>query len=87
MSDLYAGRLLEYASVAILVSTTSSQVTCFNHKGWNTFEANVALGFPGDLRDYWDAARILRSLNVHRICLLTNNPEKVKQLRRYEYSD
>ncbi|MBY3468724.1 bifunctional 3,4-dihydroxy-2-butanone-4-phosphate synthase/GTP cyclohydrolase II [Rhizobium laguerreae] len=48
--------------------------------GLDTLDANVALGFPADTREYQAAAEILRDLNVRRVTLLTNNPEKVKQL-------
>ncbi|MDH5404420.1 MAG: GTP cyclohydrolase II [Candidatus Heimdallarchaeota archaeon] len=48
--------------------------------GLNTFEANRALGFKDDERNYLLAAHILKSLKVHSIRLLTNNPEKIKSL-------
>ena len=49
-------------------------------KGLNTLEANQALGFPGDLRDYDIAALILKSLGIERVHLNTNNPAKVEGL-------
>lgn len=48
--------------------------------GLDTLEANVALGLPGDSRDYSAAAAILDDVGMRRIRLLTNNPEKVRQL-------
>lgn len=49
-------------------------------KGMDTAEANVALGFEEDLRDYRVAGEMLKALGVERVRLLTNNPDKVKAL-------
>lgn len=51
--------------------------------GMDTLDANVALGFPPDLREYYIGAQILRELGVHTMRLLTNNPDKVYQLGAY----
>ena len=52
-------------------------------QGLDTVEANLALGFPDDLRDYEVAAAILRHLGVESVRLLTNNPSKRAGLERY----
>jgi len=39
------------------------------------------LGHPADARDYSIASEILQAVGVNRVCLLTNNPDKVEQLR------
>jgi GTP cyclohydrolase II len=48
--------------------------------GLDTFEANVALGFEEDARDYATAAQMLVALGVDALDLLTNNPDKAEQL-------
>lgn len=52
-------------------------------QGLDTVEANLALGFPEDMRDYGIGAQILRDLNVRKIKLMTNNPKKVSGLNGY----
>ena len=52
-------------------------------KGMDTVEANVALGFPPDLRDYGEGAQILKDLGIRKVRLLTNNPCKIAGLDGY----
>jgi 3,4-dihydroxy 2-butanone 4-phosphate synthase/GTP cyclohydrolase II len=52
-------------------------------QGHDTVEANIALGFSPDLRDYGVGAQILRDLGVRKMKLLTNNPRKIKGLEGY----
>lgn len=52
-------------------------------QGMDTLDANLALGFEGDEREYYIGAQILKDLGVKTMRLLTNNPDKVYQLSDY----
>jgi GTP cyclohydrolase II len=51
--------------------------------GLDTYDANLALGYVADARDYTAAAQMLTALGVSRLALLTNNPDKASQLRAH----
>ncbi|TKE98841.1 GTP cyclohydrolase II [Vibrio kanaloae] len=52
-------------------------------EGMNTYEANNHLGFGDDLRDFTEAAEMLRALGTTKVRLLTNNPKKINELRSF----
>ena len=52
-------------------------------EGMDTVEANLALGFLDDERDYTIAAQMIHSLEVRSVQLMTNNPGKIEQLQRH----
>jgi GTP cyclohydrolase II len=55
-------------------------------RGLDTVEANLALGFRDDERDYAVAAHMLKSLDIQSVRLITNNPNKISQLTQYGVS-
>ena len=52
-------------------------------RGVDTLDANLMLGHPADARDYGIASEILDSLEIEKVNLMTNNPDKVEQLSEY----
>ena len=52
-------------------------------QGMDTVEANLALGFPEDMRDYGIGAQILSDLGISKVRLMTNNPKKLSGLTGY----
>jgi len=55
-------------------------------QGLDTVEANLALGFKDDERDYAVAAHMIHSLTIRSVCLMTNNPSKIAELTRHGIS-
>ena len=52
-------------------------------EGMNTYEANNHLGFGDDLRDFSEAAQMLKALSISSIQLITNNPKKIRELKEH----
>jgi 3,4-dihydroxy 2-butanone 4-phosphate synthase/GTP cyclohydrolase II len=64
--------------------TNKIRAYALQDRGRDTVDANLELGFPADDRTYSQAAAILRDLGIASLRLMTNNPEKVAALRRYD---
>lgn len=62
--------------------TNKIKAYALQEKGYDTVEANQILGLPVDARDYTLAGKILEFMGVSEIDLLTNNPDKTRQLRK-----
>jgi GTP cyclohydrolase II len=63
--------------------TNKIRAYALQDEGMDTVEANLALGFRDDERDYAVAAHMIHSLGVRSVKLLTNNPVKIRQLEQY----
>lgn len=63
--------------------TNKIKAYALQEKGYDTVEANKSLGLPIDARQYKIAADILKDLGISKILLLTNNPDKEKQLSHF----
>jgi GTP cyclohydrolase II len=60
--------------------TNKVRAYALQDRGLDTVDANVALGLPVDARDYSAAARVLKTLGVRNVRLITNNPQKIEAL-------
>src|SRR4051794_33792308 len=63
--------------------TNKIKAYALQDRGLDTVDANLALGFRDDERDYAIAAHMLVSLNVQSVRLMTNNPDKIRQLEQH----
>jgi len=62
--------------------TNKIRAYALQDQGLNTVEANLRLGFDADMRQYQDVVHILQILQINKVQLLTNNPDKVQALER-----
>jgi GTP cyclohydrolase II len=84
LSELDRGLLLYLRQEGRGIGLTNKiRAYALQDRGMDTVEANVALGFRDDERDYSIAAHMIHSLDVRSVRLMTNNPQKVAQLERY----
>ena len=60
--------------------TNKIRAYALQDRGLDTIEANNALGFPSDMREYSAAAEMIRALGIKSISLITNNPDKIDEL-------
>ena len=51
--------------------------------GLDTVDANIALAFKDDMREYYEAYQMLKNLGIKSIKIMTNNPDKIKYLNNY----
>ena len=63
--------------------TNKVRAYALQDRGLDTVEANLALGFRDDERDYAVAAHMIASLGIRSVLLLTNNPNKIRQLEQH----
>ncbi|WP_071393713.1 GTP cyclohydrolase II [Bacillus tuaregi] len=60
---------------------TKSLAYILQQEGYDTVEANNALGFPDDIRSYEEAIRVIKGLRENPVTLITNNPKKIAALK------
>ena len=83
MADSGGGILVYLAQEGGILPLNKMRAYALQDNGLDTVDANHALGFETDERLFLPAARILQALNVSRIQLITNNPDKISQLKQH----
>jgi len=63
--------------------TNKIKAYMYQDRGIDTYDANIVLGFPPDPRQYELAAAMLKKFNISNIRLLTNNPQKIRDLEQF----
>lgn len=63
--------------------TNKIKAYALQEQGMDTVEANQSLGFSADQRDYHIAVQILKALDLNKIRLLTNNPQKLEEIQKF----